>query len=156
MSQVPNLDPTLAHINPSAAQAARYLALDPERPVVFVNLHEYHERAQYAPNYSGAGGPADVSGKEAYHRYLRTLEAIHARVGAKMVIAAGCDVVMVGGGNWHEVVITYYPTRAIAMQLAAFPEYEAAVPHRVAGLKSALALALDEHALDYLPSLRTP
>jgi uncharacterized protein (DUF1330 family) len=155
MAQVPNLDPALAAINPSSAQAAAFLALDPARPVIFVNLHEYHERARYPPDYAGADGPAQVSGREAYHRYLSALEQQgHAKVGGRMVIVAPCELVMVGSGPWHEVVITYYPTRAAAMQLAAFPEYAATLVHRIAGLKSVTTLELGERALDYLPAFK--
>jgi uncharacterized protein (DUF1330 family) len=155
MAQVPNLDPSLASINPSSEQAAAFLALDPRGPVVFVNLHEYHDRARYPADYSGAGGPADVSGREAYHRYLSALAAQqHPQVGGRMVIVAPCELVMVGVGPWQEVVITYYPTRAAAMQLAAFPGYAQTVVHRIAGLKSVMTLELGERALDYLPGFK--
>ncbi len=155
MAQVPNLDPSLAAINPSSEQAAKYLALDPARPAVFVNLHEYYDRARYPADYDGSGGPADVSGKEAYHRYLDALGMkLHQLIGARMVIAAGCELMMVGTASWHEIVITYYPTRESAMHLAALPGYAETLVHRVAGLKSVTAFLLDEHALDWLPKLQ--
>lgn len=154
MPQVPNLDPTNPLINPSAEQAAAFLALDPEEPVVYINLHEYHERARYPSDYDGAGGPADVSGREAYHRYLKALaQNNHKLIGGRMIIAAPIDVVMVGSGPWHEAVITYYPSRAASMTMADTPGYAATVVHRDAGLKSVTAMAMGRQALDWLPSL---
>ena len=153
MAQVPNLDPTLSSVNPSDASAAKYLAMDQTESVVFVNLHEYHERAQYPADYDGSGGPADVSGMEAYHRYLDPLGEVHHKtIGGRMVIVAPIDVMMVGSGPWHEMVITYYPTRASAMDMAASPGYAATVVHRLAGLKSVTAFTLNKQALDFLPN----
>ena len=45
MTQLASFDSSLS-INPTGAQVDQFLALDPGLPVVFVNLHEYHERAQ--------------------------------------------------------------------------------------------------------------
>ena len=60
MAQVPNLDPSNALINPTDAQAAAFLRLDPDEPVVYINLHEYHDHAQYPADYDGivSGVPA--------------------------------------------------------------------------------------------------
>jgi hypothetical protein len=44
MTQLASFDSALS-INPSSSQVDQFLALDPRLPVVFVNLHEYHENA---------------------------------------------------------------------------------------------------------------
>ena len=64
MTQFANMDPALA-INPGSAQVEAFLALDKDQPVVFVNLHEYHDRARYPSGYADAVMSPDVSGREA-------------------------------------------------------------------------------------------
>jgi hypothetical protein len=154
MAQLLHLDPDLA-INPSQAQAERFLSLDPEAPTVIINLHEYHPRAQYPADYADPTLPPDVTGREAYHRYLRGVESrLMPQTEGRLLMVAPCDLVMVGAGPWEEVVIGYYPKRAITMQLAALPGYQELVVHRTAGLKSVLAVALGAEALARLgPSM---
>lgn len=151
MPQFANMDPTIA-INPGAAQVEAFMALDPSEPVVFVNLHEYHDRARYPADYSHAELPANVSGREAYRRYLDAVETrFLPQVGARFLIVAPADVVMVGEGRWHEAVIGRYPSRAAALRLPALDGYAEISVHRHAGLKAALTLALGPEALRRLP-----
>ena len=55
----------------------------------------------------------------------------------------GC-LVLVGNGNWHEIVVGYYPTRAAMFRIAAIPGYSELVVHRTAALKAVLTVALGE------------
>ena len=59
-----------------------------------------------------------------------------------MVRAA--ELVFVGSGEWHEIVIGRYPSREAAMRLPTLPGYEALAVHRLAGLETALTLVLSE------------
>ena len=52
MTKLATFDASLS-INPTSAQVDQFLALDPCLPVVFINLHEYHERAR-TPIHTGA------------------------------------------------------------------------------------------------------
>lgn len=152
MAQFANMDPALA-INPGSAQVEAFLALDQDQPVVFVNLHEYHDRARYPSDYADAAMTPDVSGREAYHRYLSAVESrFLPQVGARFLIVAPTDVLMVGGGNWQEAVIGRYPSRAAAMRMPGLPGYAQVTVHRHAGLKAALTLALGPSALERLGS----
>jgi uncharacterized protein (DUF1330 family) len=150
MTELATFDSSLP-INPSSAQVDRFLALDTSLPVVFVNLHEYHESARYPETYRGIESTA-VTGREAYHRYLSRVEKDYLpQVGARFLIVAPCALVMIGEGNWAEAVIGCYPSRAAAMHLPALPGYADLQVHRVAGLKKALTVALTEAALARLP-----
>lgn len=150
MTELANFDPSLA-INPSSAQVAAFLALDPARPVVFVNLHRYRARAQYPAGYAPPGLALDVSGREAYHRYLSVVESRYLpQVGARFLIVAPVDVVMIGAGDWHEVVIGRYPTREAAVTMPGLPGYADIAVHRIAAMEAALTLALPEAALTRL------
>jgi hypothetical protein len=66
MTQLATFDSSLS-INPTGAQVDQFLALDPRLPVVFINLHEYHETARYPETYRGA--ESRVTGREVGHRY---------------------------------------------------------------------------------------
>ncbi len=151
MGRFAHLDSRLA-INPGETQVQAFSALDPARPVMFVNLHRYHERARYPAGVLPASMPADVSGREAYHRYLREIEArFLPKVGARFIVVSPVDLVLVGAGSWDEVVIGCYPTRASAFELPALPGYAEIAVHREAGLAAALTLALGETAFSRLP-----
>jgi uncharacterized protein (DUF1330 family) len=155
MTQLQTFDSSLA-INPSSTQVDQFLALDPRLPVVFINLHEYHDSARYPATYAGPESP-DVSGREAYHRYLARVENEYLpQVGAKFLIVAPCALVMIGEGNWSEAVVGCYPSRAAAMHMPTLPGYADLQVHRLAGLKKALTLALTDAALTRLPSLVQP
>jgi len=143
--QVPNLDPRLA-INPSSAQVEVFLAGDQSAPVTFLNLHRYFEHARYPRECDVPSAERNVSGREAYHRYLREVAVrFLPQVGAQFLMVRRAELVFIGGEEWHEVVIGHYPSRAAAMRLSALDGYEQIAIHRLAGLEAAMTLVLGEH-----------
>jgi uncharacterized protein (DUF1330 family) len=155
MTQLATFDSALS-INPSSTQVDQFLALDPQLPVVFINLHEYHEIAHYPATYTGTESTA-VSGHEAYHRYLRRVEQDYLpQVGARFLIVAPCALVMIGEGNWSEAVVGCYPSRAAAMHMPTLPGYADLQVHRIAGLKKAMTIVLTEAAFARLPETLHP
>jgi len=142
--QVPNLDPRLA-INPSSEQVEAFLAQDQSAPVTFLNLHRYYERARYPDDGDVPASERDVSGREAYHRYLGRVAAEYLpQVGARFLMVRPAELVFVGSGDWDEVVIGRYPSRAAALHLPTLPGYEQLAIHRLAGLEAALTLVISE------------
>ena len=155
MTQLASFDSALA-INPSSSQVDQFLALDPRLPLLIVNLHEYHERADYPATYTGAESTA-VSGREAYHRYLRRVEQEYLpQVGAKFLVVAPTALVMIGEGNWSEAVIGCYPNRTAAMHMPTLAGYADLQVHRIAGLKKALTVVMTESAFARLPESLLP
>jgi hypothetical protein len=58
-------------------------------------------RAQYEEGYENAELPANVSGREAYHRYLWTVErAFMPKVGGRFLLVGPVELVMIGSGDW--------------------------------------------------------
>jgi uncharacterized protein (DUF1330 family) len=146
--QIPNFDPQLA-VNPSRDQAAAFFALDPSGPAVFVNVHKYVEHARYPQGYADPGLPPNVSGREAYHRYLREVERnFLPKVGGRFLIVSPVDLLMIGSGNWDEVIIGQYPSRRAAIEMTTLPGYAEIAVHREAGLENVLTLALGGAALE--------
>ena len=145
--QIPNLNPAMA-INPSPGQAEAFFALDQSGSAVFVNLHKYLDRARYPEGYDDPALPPGVTGREAYHRYLREIErSFLPRVGGRFLVVSPVDLVMIGSGHWDEVVIGQYPSRQAAIEMTTLPGYAELTIHREAGLESALTLALGAAAL---------
>ncbi|MET0988345.1 MAG: hypothetical protein ABW034_23335 [Steroidobacteraceae bacterium] len=132
------LDPKLP-INPSQRQVEAFLHLHVSDGFCFVNLHEYHEIAQYPKGtLSGPG----VSGRAAYHRYLERVRSLLSQIPGARILTIPCELVMIGTGHWHELVIGYYPSRDCALRLNTLPGYEEVVPHREAALKAVLTLTV--------------
>ncbi|HSN73123.1 MAG TPA: hypothetical protein VLT59_16525 [Steroidobacteraceae bacterium] len=141
---MPNLDPRLA-INPSSAQVASFLTADQMAPVTFLNLHRYYDRARYPQACAVPPEARDVSGREAYHRYLREVASRYLpQVGARFLIVRECELTFVGTGDWHEVVIGRYPSRGAALELPSLAGYEDIAVHRLAGLEAALTVVISE------------
>jgi uncharacterized protein (DUF1330 family) len=133
-------------IDPSEAQLQTFFAADQNRPVIFVNCHRYYEKARYPEGFSEADCPTDVSGHDAYHRYLEQVEAnFMPQVGGRFLLAGPVDLVLIGDGHWDEIIIGEYPSRSEAMRLPTLPGYEEIVIHRRAGLAVAQTLTLNQH-----------
>ena len=135
-------------INPTEDQLEAYFASEQNRPVVFVNCHRYYPQARYPDDFDDGQWPTDVSGHEAYHRYLEQVESrFMPQVGGRFLIAGPVDLVLIGDGHWDEIIIGEYPSRAEAMRLPTLPGYDDIVVHRVAGLEAADTLALSQDDL---------
>ncbi len=135
-------------INPTESQLATYFATDQTRPVIFINCHRYHTQAQYPRDFDESSWSTRVTGHEAYHRYLRQVESdFMPQVGGRFLIAGPVAQVLIGEGNWDEIIIGEYPSRAKAMQLPQLPGYDDIAVHRTAGLAAALTLPLSQDSL---------
>ena len=60
-------------LEPDESQLQTLGGLDPDAPVAALNLFQFNERAQYAPDDEEYGTEAaNVSGREAFERYSAT------------------------------------------------------------------------------------
>jgi len=143
------LDPAL-ETNPSAAQAARFAQLQIKGGFSMVNVHEYHELAQYPETYKGEDGSPNVSGHEAYQRYVKAIRTrfMPQEPGFRLV-EIPIETVMIGSGTWHEVIMSIYPSHAAVLRIPTLPGFAEIAVHRTAALKRALVLAVsgDMHDL---------
>ena len=123
-------------IDPTQAQMQVFLATDQASPVIFINCHRYLAEARYPGDYSDDRYPVDVSGRDAYHRYFKEVSSrfVH-QVGGRLLLAGPVDMVFIGEGNWDEVIIGHYPSKAHAMRVVGLPGYEEIALHRKAGLE---------------------
>lgn len=137
--------------DPTEAQAQAFFAQDQSRPVIFINLHKYNEKAQYPDGYSDRNYSTDCSGQEAYHRYLWQVEEhFMPQVGARLLIVGPIDMVLIGEGDWDEVVVGHYPSKGEAMRMTTLPGYAHIAIHRRAGLQEVQTVVLTQERLKRL------
>ncbi len=132
-----------AAASPDAVALLDYLCAAPQLPFAMFNLHQYRELAEYA----GPAPAGDASGRAAYARYGRnTLPHVLRRDGGPLW--AGRPLGLVVGapdhalaGDWSEIVLVRYPTRAAMRDMLEDATYQSGMPHRDAGLARAVLLA---------------
>jgi uncharacterized protein (DUF1330 family) len=130
-------------IDPTSEQAEQLMALAQDEPVIFINLHRYHDHARYPENYDNADFPAGVSGREAYQRFLwHVEESLMPLVGGRMLVAGPVAAVLIGDGAWDDAVISEFPSIADSLRLFKLQGYERAAVHRAAGLAQVQTIVL--------------
>ena len=136
-------DHDVAGLAPRLDQVAAVLAAHPDGPVQMINLIKFREHASYPSDYHGDASP-ECSGREAFQRFSAAALGLLAERGARIVLLSTIDGVYLGDmdqGEWDEMSIVEYPTVEMVTDLAAHPEYQAAVVHRTAALERYLILA---------------
>ena len=136
------------HVYPSFEQITP-LAQDPTPgPIAMVNLLKFHDRAQYRD-----GRAENISGREAYMRYVAEMGPIIAAAGGRFLFSGDVKQLVIGEVEelWDAVGIAEYPSRAEFHRIATSPEVQAIGVHREAGLcGQLLILTIGE----LLPALR--
>lgn len=112
--------------------------LDPQAPVVMLNLMRFHERLR-----DGEG-----SGWDAYLRYSAvTVPMIRAR-GGTLLWTGDAKTVALGphaGNDWDFVALVFYPSVAAFLDMMTSDAYEReADPHRVNGCAEHVIIATSE------------
>jgi uncharacterized protein involved in exopolysaccharide biosynthesis/uncharacterized protein (DUF1330 family) len=115
-------------VDPEPGALAAFLAAEPERPLVMLNLNLHRDRAAYA-------------------RYGRNTLGHLLRRGARPLWAAEALGTVVGAEAhpleeaWSEILLVYYPTRRAMLDMLTDPGYQAGLPDRLAGLARAALVA---------------
>ena len=134
-------------MEPTESQMRVFLATDQTSPVVFVNCHRYFTEARYPADFSDERYPVNVSGCEAYHRYLEEVASKFVpQVGGRLLLAGPVDMIFIGDGHWDEIVISQYPSKLAAMRVPTLPGYAEIAVHRKAGLEVAQTMVLSLQA----------
>ena len=113
------------------------LAQDPTGPIAMVNLLRFRDKAQYAD-----GRPADLSGREAFLRYIAKMGPIVEAAGGRFLFSGDVKQLVIGEVEdlWDAVGIAEYPSRAEFHRIATSPEVQAIGVHREAGLAGQLLI----------------
>jgi uncharacterized protein (DUF1330 family) len=120
------------------ADGFRALAHDPSStPVAMLNLLKFRKKALYKD-----GRADDISGFEAYQRYVTAMTKIVEREGGRVLFAGKIAGLVIGevGELWDIAAIMEYPSRAAFQRIATMPEVQAIAVHREAGLEGQLLI----------------
>lgn len=108
-------------IDPSPDEIAAFLAKEPERPLLMLNLNRHSDRAEYG-------------------RYGRNTLPHLLRRGDGPVFVAGAGPAVVGpdahplAGPWDEILLVRYESRGAMLDMLRDPEYQRGLPYRERGL----------------------
>jgi uncharacterized protein (DUF1330 family) len=125
------------HVYPSSQQLMP-LAQDPTPgPIAMVNLLKFHDKAQYKD-----GRSENISGREAYMRYIADMGPIVEVAGGKLLFFGDVKGLVIGEVEklWDAIAIAEYPSRAEFHRIATSPDVQAIGSHREAGLAGQLLL----------------
>lgn len=117
-------------------------------PIAMVNLLKFRDKAQYED-----GRPDDISGREAYLRYVVEMVPIVRAAGGRFLFSGDVRQLVIGEVEelWDAVGIAEYPSRAEFHRIATSPEVQAIGIHREAGLAGQLLILTTDLTL---PSMR--
>lgn len=120
------------------ARDAFFAGLDPEAPLVMVNLLKFKTQAEYAD-----GRDTQLSGAEAYGIYGEAVGKMIEALGGTRVHGGRVLGLMLGQVDelWDAVGIVEYPNPAAFRAMLESDAYQAAHVHRVAGLAGQLNIA---------------
>jgi uncharacterized protein (DUF1330 family) len=125
------------HVYPTSEQIMP-LAGDPTPgPIAMVNLLKFRDRALYRD-----GRADDISGREAYMRYVAEMRGIVEGAGGRFLFSGSVKALVLGEVDelWDDVGIAEYPSRAAFHRIATSPEVQAIGIHREAGLAGQLLI----------------
>jgi uncharacterized protein (DUF1330 family) len=106
-------------------------------PIAMVNLLKFRDKAQYQDGRSD-----DVSGREAYMRYIAEMGPIVEAAGGRFLFSGNVERLVIGEVEelWDAVGIAEYPSRIEFHRIATSPEVQAIGVHREAGLAGQLLI----------------
>lgn len=106
-------------------------------PIAMLNLLKFRDRAEYAD-----GRADDISGREAFMRYIAAMGPIVEAAGGKFLFSGDIERLVMGEVEelWDAVGIAEYPSRAAFHRIATSPEVQAIGAHREAGLAGQLLI----------------
>ena len=130
MKIVNHVYPTFDQLMPLARDAT-------PGPIAMVNLLKFHDKARYQD-----GRPDDISGREAYMRYVAEMGPIVEAAGGRFLFSGDVQQLVIGEAEelWDAVGIAEYPSRAAFQRIATSPEVQAIGIHREAGLAGQLLI----------------
>jgi uncharacterized protein (DUF1330 family) len=131
------------YIDPGREAWEVFKGLPRDRPIHMLNLIRLRDRADYPQGHPDHG--KDISGREAYREYGRTIAPHLARLGSRQVWAGAPQVMVTGPASeaWDLAFIVEYPGSQAFIDMVRDPDYRAnVVPHRTAAVADSRLLRL--------------
>ncbi|MCZ4254375.1 DUF1330 domain-containing protein [Sulfitobacter sp. PR48] len=123
-------------IDPDRAQFDAFKALDRDAPLNMLNLVAFNDLANYPGDHELARD--GLTGAQAYALYGRHSAPVLARVGGSILWRGQFDMTLIGpqDENWDAMFIAAYPNAHAFLAMVSDPEYQRAVIHRQAAVRS--------------------
>lgn len=126
----------MTSVNPSGEQIAAMMASAGEPGVVnMVNLIRFRAQARYPSDHAGAG--ENLTGEQAYQRYMAGTAPFLAKLNARVVWAGAPNLVVIGPAEerWDLAFIVEYPSVGAMLSMLSDGEYQKIAIHRTAALE---------------------
>lgn len=125
------------YVNPEREIFKAFAEQNSDSPIHMLNLIKLNETATYEDG-------ALVSGKEAYAAYGRRSGPVFQRVGGRIVWSGKFDLTLIGPQeeNWDIAFIAEYPNSDAFIEMVKDEEYQLAVKHRNAAVKTSRLIRL--------------
>ncbi len=129
------------YIDPGGEAWEVFKGLPRDQPVHMLNLIRLRDRAEYPPGHPRHG--QDISGREAYREYGRTIAPHLARLGSRQVWAGAPQVMVTGPASEAWDLAFIYPGAQAFIDMVRDADYRAnVVPHRTAAVADSRLLRL--------------
>jgi len=125
------------YVNPEREAFNAFAVAKSENPIHMLNLIQLNATASYDDG-------AIVTGAEAYAAYGRRSAPIFARVGGRIVWSGKFDLMLIGPTEerWDIAFIAEYPNSDAFIEMVKDDEYQQAVKHRNAAVKTSRLIRL--------------
>ncbi len=122
-------------IEPTAEQLSVVSELDPDEPVVMLNLLRFRSVADYSENPNLAPDHP-ISGAEAYQRYGEAAQPHLEEAEASLEYLSACGSTIIGPSDeqWDSIILVRYPSPVAFIEMVTKPAYQALSGHRTAAL----------------------
>ncbi len=124
------------YIDPDRAQFEAFKGLDRETELNMINLVRFNDLANYPSAHDLARD--GLTGAEAYALYGKHSGAVLEKVGGSIVWRGSFEATLIGPGDetWDATFIARYPNAHAFLAMVSDPEYQKAVVHRQAAVKT--------------------
>lgn len=119
-------------IDPDRAQFDAFKALDRDAPLNMLNLVAFNDLANYPGDHDR------LTGAQAYGLYGKHSAPVLARVGGSILWRGQFDMTLIGPQeeDWDAMFIAAYPSAHAFLAMISDPEYQRAVIHRQAAVRT--------------------
>ena len=125
------------YVNPEREAFKAFAEMSSDGPVQMLNLIRLNETAHYADG-------TIVTGREAYAAYGRESAPIFKGVGGSIIWSGSYDMTLIGPSDeqWDIAFIAQYPSSDAFVAMVKNEEYQEAVRHRTAAVKTSRLIRL--------------
>ncbi len=138
----------MGSVNPSSEQIAGMLAsAGAPGAINMINLIRYRAKADYPADHASAA--ENLTGEQAYQRYMAGTAPHIAKLGARVVWAGAPNLVVIGPAEerWDMAFIVEYPSVAAMLSMIGDGEYQKMAVHRTAAVADSRLIRCEPRAM---------